>query len=145
MLVYIIWKGNQVFVPKKDRRYNLYNVGGYYTMIIKSMSILLNLKTLTAVCLPSHLSMPFCVSVWTPLTTHRRQSQMACVPPLFSMPSHFSYIYFYNLYKHSLISINWGTYNFNTILTYLETIIKSNEHQTLRWFNIINKLLKTIL
>ena len=32
-------------------------------------------------------------------------------------------------YKLSLFSINWGTYNFNTILTYLKTITKSNEQQ----------------
>ena len=41
----------QVFVPNKDRRYYLNNLRNYYTMIIKS-PILLNLKTLTAVCLP---------------------------------------------------------------------------------------------
>ena len=34
----------KVTVPKKDRQYWFYNVRYYYTMLIKSMSILLNLK-----------------------------------------------------------------------------------------------------
>ena len=39
--------------------------------------------------------------------------------------------------------MNWGTYNLNTIFTYLKNITKSNKHQRLRLSNIINKLLNT--
>ena len=35
------------------------------------------------------------------------------------------------------------TQKFITIYTYVENIIKPNEHWTLRWYNIITKLIKT--
>ena len=44
-------------------------------------------------------------------------------------------------HMYSFISINWGTYNFNTIFTYLENKIKQLNIKSCS--NIITKLLKT--